>query len=55
MSGRKVAEIAADCGYRNLSLFNTLFKRRFGMTPTDWRRSASIPAPGDERDSVGGA
>jgi AraC-like DNA-binding protein len=52
---QKIAEIAADCGYRNLSLFNTLFKRRFGMTPTDWRRGASVPAPGDERDSVGGA
>jgi AraC-like DNA-binding protein len=33
-----VAEVAADCGYRSLSLFNSLFRRRFGMSPSEWRR-----------------
>ena len=35
----KVAQVAEQSGYRNLSLFNTLFKKRFGMTPTECRRA----------------
>ena len=35
---KKIMEVALDCGYRNLSLFNLLFKRQFGMTPTQARR-----------------
>ena len=37
---KKVLEIAVDSGYRNLSLFNLLFKRQFGMTPSETRRKA---------------
>lgn len=37
----KVIEVALDSGYRNLGLFNSLFKRRFGMTPTEWRQKAT--------------
>lgn len=40
----KVIEIALDSGYRNLGLFNSLFKRRFGMTPTEWRLKSSDAA-----------
>jgi AraC-like DNA-binding protein len=40
-SVQAVAQIAADCGYRSLSLFNSLFKRRFGMSPSEWRQSAA--------------
>lgn len=36
-SDQMVAQIANDCGYRSLSLFNSLFKRRFGMSPSEWR------------------
>ena len=36
-SNQMVAQIAVDCGYRSLSLFNSLFKRRFGMSPSEWR------------------
>jgi AraC-like DNA-binding protein len=46
----RVTEVARDSGYRNLGLFNSLFKRRFGMTPTEWRTSSARgngePAPG---------
>ena len=35
---RKVLDVALECGYRNLSLFNTLFRKQFGMPPTEWRR-----------------
>jgi len=37
----KIINIALDSGYRNLSLFNSLFKRRFGMTPSECRRKAA--------------
>jgi len=31
--------VAASCGYRHLGVFNALFKKRFAMTPTEWRRT----------------
>jgi AraC-like DNA-binding protein len=33
--------VALDSGYRSVSLFNTLFKRRFGVSPSEWRRLAA--------------
>jgi len=39
-SDRRIMEIAGECGYRNLSLFNLVFKREFGMTPSESRRKA---------------
>lgn len=36
----RVMTVAAACGYRHLGVFNGLFKKRFGMTPTQWRRIA---------------
>ena len=33
----KIINIALDVGYQSLSLFNVMFKRRFKMTPTEWR------------------
>ena len=29
--------IAQECGYNNLSYFNRIFKKKFGMTPSDFR------------------
>ena len=42
----RISEIALASGYRNVSLFNSLFKRRFGMTPSDWRRQIRSERPG---------
>lgn len=39
-SDAKVIHVALESGYRHLGLFNALFKRRFGMTPTKWRRQS---------------
>jgi AraC-like DNA-binding protein len=36
----RVMTVAASCGYRHLGVFNALFKKRFAMTPTEWRRTA---------------
>jgi len=35
---KKIMEVALESGYRNLSLFNLLFRRQFGMTPSDARQ-----------------
>src|SRR5262249_4810134 len=34
----KIIQVAMESGYRSLGLFNVMFKRAFGMTPTEWRR-----------------
>ena len=40
---RKIIDVALESGYRNLGLFNKMFKRNFGMTPSEWRRKAASP------------
>jgi AraC-like DNA-binding protein len=37
----KVLIIAEQCGFNHLGLFNTCFKKRFGLTPTQWRQQKS--------------
>src|SRR5262249_28503432 len=39
-SESKIIDVAFESGYRNLSLFNALFKRRYKMTPSEWRRKS---------------
>ncbi len=44
----KVINVAEQCGFNHLGLFNTCFKRRFGSSPGQWRKSgrtASLVAP----------
>jgi len=36
----KVVEVALESGYQSLSLFNLMFKRRFGTTPGQWRNQS---------------
>lgn len=36
----KVIHVAEQCGFNHLGLFNTCFKRRFGMSPGQWRKQA---------------
>ncbi|HVV72520.1 MAG TPA: helix-turn-helix transcriptional regulator [Verrucomicrobiae bacterium] len=45
----KVIVVAEKSGFNHLGLFNASFKRRFGMSPGKWRKSAMIAAPA-ERD-----
>ena len=42
-TGRSVAEIAADCGYNNLSNFNRQFKRQVGCSPAQYRKAIARP------------
>jgi len=50
----KVINVAAQCGFNHLGLFNTCFKKRFGVSPGRWRKHTAqgkirpAPAPGDD-------
>ncbi len=50
----KVINVAAQCGFNHLGLFNTCFKKRFGASPGRWRKQAAqgkvrpAAAPGDD-------
>lgn len=33
-----IIDIAADCGYDNLSYFNRIFKKKYGLTPKEYRK-----------------
>lgn len=43
-SGMSVAEVATRCGYRDASAMTRAFRREFGVTPRDLRRSLSRQA-----------
>ena len=38
-TGKSVTEIAALSGFNNLSYFGKLFRRRFGCSPSEYRRA----------------
>jgi AraC-like DNA-binding protein len=38
----KVINVAEQCGFNHLGLFNTCFKRRFGASPGQWRKSSLL-------------
>jgi AraC-like DNA-binding protein len=35
----KIINVAEGCGFNHLGLFNTCFKRRFGRSPGEWRKT----------------
>jgi AraC-like DNA-binding protein len=40
----KIVSIAFESGYRHLGFFNAVFKKKFGVTPSEWRRQHSLSA-----------
>jgi AraC-like DNA-binding protein len=40
----KIRNVAYETGYRHVGFFNALFKKRFGMTPKEWREQ-NLSAP----------
>ena len=38
LSGEDITTIAYDCGFETLSYFSSLFKKRFSLTPRDYRK-----------------
>ena len=41
----KIVSIAHESGYRHLGLFNAMFKKRFGVTPSAWRQQENQSSP----------
>ena len=41
----KVSMVAMESGYRHLGLFNAMFKKRFGVTPREWRQQNRSASP----------
>lgn len=39
----KIIRVAEECGFNHLGLFNTCFKKRFGVRPGQWRKG-DVPA-----------
>ena len=38
--GERIANIAAACGFKQVNLFSRCFKRRFGLSPGQWRKQS---------------
>lgn len=47
----KVINVAEQCGFNHLGLFNTCFKRRFGSSPGQWRKTV-LQAEGTEENKA---
>lgn len=47
----KIVQVAMDSGYRHLSLFNAMFKKHFGMTPSQHRQQHQVSTEEDQHDS----
>lgn len=45
----KIINVAEQCGFNHLGLFNTCFKRRFGTSPGQWRKTALQTEKAPER------
>lgn len=43
----KLRTVAYDTGYRHVGFFNTVFKKRFGLTPKEWRQQ-HLPANAED-------
>jgi AraC-like DNA-binding protein len=45
-ASEKMATVAYDAGFGDLSYFNRVFRRHYGATPSDVRAQAREDAPG---------
>ncbi|HMV70631.1 MAG TPA: AraC family transcriptional regulator [Pseudomonadales bacterium] len=43
---RAITAIALDCGFADPAYFSSVFRRRYGMTPSEWRRQHAGQPPG---------
>lgn len=44
--GRSITDIAFEIGFSDAAFFSRCFRRRFGVTPSDWRGAACAGRPG---------
>ena len=54
LDAQPVTEVCLAVGYQSLGAFSSLFKRHFGVAPTEWRRRVrtQVPVMGDVRRVV---
>ena len=45
VSGASILDIALDCGFGSVSYFNRLFRQRYQMTPSEYRKRGDRRAP----------
>lgn len=50
--GAKIINIADQCGFNHLGLFNICFKRRFGASPGQWRKAPGTGTPASHQPGV---
>ncbi len=50
-SDRNVWDIARECGFRDRRHFNAVFKKRCGMTPSEWRTDQRTPVNAAQNSS----
>ena len=44
-TGRRVADIAAQCGFQDASYFTRTFREHRGCSPAEYRRNRGLAAP----------
>ena len=49
----KIINVAEQCGFNHLGLFNTCFKRRYGTSPGQWHKMARQPGSAIARKAGG--
>ena len=49
-SAAKILSVAMESGYHSLGLFNGMFKRAFGTTPSQWRRQHAQQPASPQKD-----
>jgi YesN/AraC family two-component response regulator len=47
-SDKKINEISEEVGYADYRYFRTLFKKEYGLTPSEYRKSNGIATSNDE-------
>ncbi len=48
----KITSIAQAVGYRHMGFFNMMFKKRFGLTPSECRRRGAVSGPSEHASVV---
>jgi AraC-like DNA-binding protein len=52
----KIIHVAEKCGFHHLGLFNTCFRKRFGSSPSQWRKAVNgLGAPTGPKEKHGAA
>lgn len=51
-TGRRLPDVASECGFENLSCFHRLFRLQYGTTPRAYRMRHTGTATGDPEAAI---